>query len=108
MTVSPFDPEVVFVWATTALKARTKAAPHFKRIGLHVGELSARPTGLTQPSEYRDEHVMVNSYEQNKKLRQDSPSMIRWRVQPAAKTTTSETKIVQERDDEGRIKLRFQ
>ena len=107
MGVSPFDPEVVFVWATTALKARTKAAPHFKRIGLDVGELSARPTGLTQPSEYRDEHVMVNTYEQNKKLRQDFPATIRWRVQPAAKTTTSTTEIVQERDDSGRIKLRF-
>lgn len=107
MEQSPFDPEVVFVWATTALKARTTAAPYYKRMGLHVGELSARPTGLTQPSAYRDEHVMVNVYEQNKKLRQDFPAMIRWRVQPTSKSTTSKTKIVTDRDEHGKIKLRF-
>lgn len=107
MRVSPFDPESVFVWETTSSKAKAKAAPHFNRIGLDVRELSAKPTGLSTPSRYRDENVMVNEYEQNTKLRQDFPAQIRWLVKPASKTVESKTKIKMERDDAGRIKLRF-
>lgn len=107
MHASPFDPEMVFVWATTELRAKAKAAPYFHTMGVDGTELSARPTGLSSPSRYRDENVMVNTYEQDNLLRQDFPSMIRWLVKPKSKTTTSTTKIVQGRDADGKIKLSF-
>lgn len=81
--VSPFDPATVYVWATTKTKALARAKRYFKNVGFNLYELTARHTGLTAPSQYRDENVAVNEWTQDPKLRQDYPSMKRYSVQPS-------------------------
>jgi hypothetical protein len=78
--VSPFDPTIVYVWATTGKKAIAKGMSYFNPLGVNPGDVTAKPTGLVAPSQYREENVMVNEFEQNRKLRQDFPSQLRWRL----------------------------
>lgn len=81
--VSPFDPATAYVWATTATKALAKAKRYFKGVGFNIPDLTARHTGLTAPSQYRDENVAVNPWTQDPKARQDYPSMKRWTIKAA-------------------------
>ncbi len=80
MDVSPFDPQIVFAWGETPEKAIKKAAAYFKKLGFDVKELTARHTGLTQPSAYKDTAFEVNTYEQSQRAREDTPSLKRFLV----------------------------
>ena len=103
------NPLLHFVWATTERKAIAQAAEYFASLPEPVGvsELVADHTGLTQPGEYRDEAYAVNWSEQQDNPQQGQPSMRRWKVKPEWVGGVSTTKIVQSRDEEGKIKLAF-
>jgi len=116
------NPYLHFVWAPTKKRAIDRAVQYFAELPEPVvrDELEAIPVGVTQPGNYRDEAYKINKSEQTGHEREQynltddvvkqgvvEVTMYKWKVKPTWMSTTSGTKIVQERDEEGRIKLRY-
>lgn len=103
------NPLLHYVWATSPKKAIAQAAEYFASLPEPVGvsELVASHTGLTQPGEYRDKAYAVNPSEQQSNPKQGEPSMKRYKVKPEWVGGVSTTKIIQSRDEDGKIKLSF-
>lgn len=116
------DPYLHFVWAETRKRAIDRAEGYFASLPEPVvrKELVADPVGVTDPGNYRLEAFKINRSEQTGRERETynlkddlvvsgivRPTVYKWKVKPVWKSTTSKTKIVQERDEDGKIKLRF-